>query len=147
MRSQPRLSPLACRRGGSTHRRSPASRGEPPRREVRRAGVSLDSVSGQLYSFVQPSPWGTREGTGELFLGLHQRACIFLRAMTPDPVVCPSRAKDGAPRCALESFSRRIPMSAHIAAVSLLVVLLSVLGCFVRAPGMATLSLRAFPHR
>ncbi|KAF6350710.1 acylphosphatase 1 [Rhinolophus ferrumequinum] len=57
--------------------------------------------------------------------------------MTPDPVVCPSRAKDGAPRCALESFSRRIPMSAPVAVVSLLIVLLSTLGCFVRAPGLS----------
>ncbi|XP_029807021.1 acylphosphatase-1 isoform X1 [Suricata suricatta] len=57
--------------------------------------------------------------------------------MLPDPRVCPSLAKDRAPRCALESFSRRIPVSAHLAGVGLLIAFLSTLGCFVRAPGMS----------
>ncbi|KAM5244601.1 acylphosphatase-1 isoform 5-T14 [Hipposideros larvatus] len=57
--------------------------------------------------------------------------------MTPDPVVCPSLAKDGVPRCALESLRRRIPMSAHLAVVSLLIAFLSMLGCCVRAPGLS----------
>ncbi|XP_015398885.1 acylphosphatase-1 isoform X2 [Panthera tigris] len=55
--------------------------------------------------------------------------------MLPDPGVCPSLAKDRAPRCALESFCRRIPVSAHLAGVGLLIAFLSTLGCFVRAPG------------
>lgn len=94
-------------------------------------------MSRQLCSSVPPCPWGTGEGAGEALLGLHQRTCIFLRTMLPDPVVCPSLAKDRAPRCALESFCRRIPVSAHLAGVGLLIAFLSTLGCFVRAPGMA----------
>lgn len=62
----------------------------------------------------------------------------FLRTVTLDPGVCPSLGKDGAPRCALESFCHRIPMSAHLAGVILLIAFLTMLGCFVRAPGMAT---------
>ncbi|XP_045757211.1 acylphosphatase-1 isoform X1 [Mirounga angustirostris] len=55
--------------------------------------------------------------------------------MLADLGVCPSLAKDGAPRCALESSCRRIPVSAHLAGVGLL-AFLSTLGCLVRAPGV-----------
>ncbi|XP_046503297.1 acylphosphatase-1 isoform X1 [Equus asinus] len=47
-----------------------------------------------------------------------------------------SLANAGAPTCALESFRRRIPVSARLAGVGLLVAFLSTLGCFVRAPGL-----------
>lgn len=57
----------------------------------------------------------------------------FLRTVTLDSGVCPSLAKDGVPRCALESFCHRIPMSAHLAGVILLIAFLTM-----RAPGMAT---------
>jgi len=56
--------------------------------------------------------------------------------MLADLGVCPSLAKDGAPRCALESSCRRIPVSAHLAGVGLLLAFLSTLGCLVRAPGV-----------
>ncbi|XP_054944599.1 acylphosphatase-1 isoform X2 [Physeter macrocephalus] len=57
--------------------------------------------------------------------------------MVSDPGVCPSLAKDGAPRCALKSFCRRIPVSAPLAGVGLLITFLSTFGCLVRAPGLS----------
>ena len=73
---------------------------------------------------------------GEALLGLRQRACIFLRAMLSDPGVCPFLAKDGAPRCALRSFCRKIPVSALLlAGVGMLIAFLGTLGCLVPAPG------------
>ncbi|XP_061038720.1 acylphosphatase-1 isoform X2 [Eubalaena glacialis] len=57
--------------------------------------------------------------------------------MVSDPGVCPSLAKDGAPRCALKSFCRRIPVSAPLAGVGLLIAFLSTFGCLVRAPGLS----------
>lgn len=57
--------------------------------------------------------------------------------MLPDPGVCPSLAKVGAPRCVSESSCRRILVSARLAGVGLLIAFLSSLGCVVRAPGMA----------
>ncbi|XP_044087582.1 acylphosphatase-1 isoform X2 [Neovison vison] len=56
--------------------------------------------------------------------------------MLPDPGVCPSLAKVGAPRCVSESSCRRILVSARLAGVGLLIAFLSSLGCVVRAPGV-----------
>ncbi|XP_049754127.1 acylphosphatase-1 isoform X5 [Elephas maximus indicus] len=55
--------------------------------------------------------------------------------MFPDRGVCPSLAKDVAPRCALESFCCQIPVSTHLAGAGLLIVFLSTLGCCAQAPG------------
>lgn len=62
--------------------------------------------------------------------------------MLSDPGVCPSLAKDGAPRCALRSFCRKIPVSALLlAGVGMLIAFLGTLGCLVPAPGTAVDSL------
>ncbi|XP_042636952.1 acylphosphatase-1 [Orycteropus afer afer] len=57
--------------------------------------------------------------------------------MFPDRGVCPSLAKGGGPTCALGSFCRRIPESAHLAGVGLLVASLSTLGSCAQAPGLS----------
>ncbi|KAF7484102.1 acylphosphatase-1 isoform X1 [Marmota monax] len=57
--------------------------------------------------------------------------------MLPDLGVCPSLAKGGTPRCAPESSRRRIPVSAWLAGVGLLIAFLSTLGCSARAPGLS----------
>ncbi|CAI9177248.1 unnamed protein product [Rangifer tarandus platyrhynchus] len=58
--------------------------------------------------------------------------------MLSDHGVCPSLAKDGAPRSALRSFCRKIPVSALLlAGVGMLIAFLGTLGCLVRAPGLS----------
>ncbi|KAM9646562.1 acylphosphatase-1 isoform 3-T4 [Trichechus inunguis] len=57
--------------------------------------------------------------------------------MFPDPGMCPSLAKDGALRCAMESFCSRIPVSAHLAGVCVLIAFLSTLGGCAQAPGLS----------
>ncbi|XP_062037103.1 acylphosphatase-1 isoform X1 [Lepus europaeus] len=57
--------------------------------------------------------------------------------MLPGPGVCPSLAKGGARPCAPESSRRRIPASARLAGVGLLIALVSTLGSSVRAPGLS----------
>ncbi|KAF5922909.1 acylphosphatase-1 isoform X1 [Diceros bicornis minor] len=54
----------------------------------------------------------------------------------PDPGARPSLANARAPSCARQSFRGRIPMSAHLAGVGLLIAFLSMLRCSVRAPGV-----------
>ncbi|XP_006884841.1 PREDICTED: acylphosphatase-1 [Elephantulus edwardii] len=57
--------------------------------------------------------------------------------MFPEPGVCPSGAQGGAPRHALESFCRRIPVSARLAGVGLLIAFLGTLGHCGQAPGIS----------
>ncbi|OWK09632.1 ACYP1, partial [Cervus elaphus hippelaphus] len=58
--------------------------------------------------------------------------------MLSDHGVCPSLAKDGAPRSALRSVCRKIPVSALLlAGVGMLIAFLGTLGCLVRAPGLS----------
>ncbi|XP_055291536.1 acylphosphatase-1 isoform X2 [Moschus berezovskii] len=58
--------------------------------------------------------------------------------MLSDPGVCPSLAKDGAPRCAFRSFCSKIPVSALLlAGVGMLIAFLGTLGCLVRAPDLS----------
>nr|XP_004455230.2 acylphosphatase-1 [Dasypus novemcinctus] len=55
--------------------------------------------------------------------------------MLPDPGMCSSLAKGGAPRSALQSLCRRMPVSTPLGGAGLLIGFLSALGCFVQAPG------------
>lgn len=76
---------------------------------------------------------------GEAFLGLHQRACIFFffseRCFQVLGCVLLWQKMERL-RCVLKT-CRRIPVSALLAAVGILIAFLSTLGCFVRAPGTA----------
>lgn len=114
-RSWPLLCPLPG--DASACARSPASR-----RERRGVGVGRGSRAGAVRTrwgaargscvrsdcpltpcpadSAAPCPWGTREGMGEAFLGLRQKTCICLRAVTPDPGACPPVAEAGALRSA-----------------------------------------------
>lgn len=118
-------------------KRSPHTTGRRPGRGRGRPGCRLTRCPANSAAPSSSALRGRGNGVGEAFLGLHQRAWIFLRAMVSDPGVCPSLAKDGAPRCALKSFCRRIPVSAPLAGVGLLIAFLSTFGCLVRAPGTA----------
>lgn len=86
-------------RAGAVRTRRGAARG--------RCGRSDCPLTPCPANSAAPCPWGTGEGRGEAFLGLRQKTCICLRAVTPDPGACPSVAGAGAPRSAPQSWRRR----------------------------------------
>lgn len=131
MRAQPRPSSRPPR--GHRAQAQLESEWERPGRGCGRSDCPLTRCAANSAALC---PWGREEGTGEAFLGLHQRTGVCLRTMTPHPAGCPTLAED--PRCALESLCRRMPRSAPLAGVGLLMAFLSTLRCLVPAPGMAT---------